>query len=161
MGNGQDYYGILRLHNKVGVLIECGFMSNADDMKVLVKSYKTIGKEIADGINNYVGGKVTNTNTNTNTSTTTTTATTKELQEKITTLEKKVSTLESEAKTKTTKITTLEMKCDYLTDKNKELTEKLNKALAFDVDANGVTNEADAIYLLKNIIDPEKYPIKK
>ncbi len=58
MSNGQDYYGILRLHNKPGVLIECGFMTNTYDMAVLVNKYSEIGKNIADGINQFVGGSI-------------------------------------------------------------------------------------------------------
>lgn len=46
-----------------------------------------------------------------------------------------------------------------LTLSNNNLTEKLNKALNYDLDGDGKRTEADGIYLIKNIIDPEKYPL--
>lgn len=45
-----ENYGILRLHNRPGILIECGFMSNSKDLhEILCNSYG-IGKCIADSI---------------------------------------------------------------------------------------------------------------
>jgi hypothetical protein len=52
--NGQDYYGCLRMHDKIGVLIEALFMSNESDMKILVKNQKAIGQSIAVAIDNYL-----------------------------------------------------------------------------------------------------------
>lgn len=142
MSNGQDYYGILRLHDKVGVLIECGFMTNSSDMKKLVVNYKDIGKSIADGINTFVGGAIIDPDDD------------NDCLLKVEELENKIKTLEKEVTSQIKTINSLEKK-------NKELTNKLNKALEFDVDANGATNEEDAVYLLKHIIDPKKFPIPK
>lgn len=51
---GSDYYGILRLHDKIGVLCECAFMSNAEDLAVLASGTAEIGAAIARGINTYL-----------------------------------------------------------------------------------------------------------
>jgi len=50
-----DNYGILRLHDKIGVLVECAFMSNANDLARLSKaSFRaTLGQAIAYGIDQY------------------------------------------------------------------------------------------------------------
>lgn len=53
--SGDDYYGILRLHDKIGVLCECGFLSNVEDAKLLTEKAEEIGRKIAEGINNYCG----------------------------------------------------------------------------------------------------------
>lgn len=55
--NGKDNYGILRLHNKKGVLIEGLFMSNEQDMALLADKdmCKRIGEAIANGIAKYLG----------------------------------------------------------------------------------------------------------
>lgn len=50
-------YGILRLHDKAGVLIECGFMSNTRDLHEILCNYKLIGYAIAEGIANTYGKK--------------------------------------------------------------------------------------------------------
>ena len=55
--SGADYYGILRLHDKIGVLCECAFMSNASDLAILATKTAEIGAAIADGINSYLGVK--------------------------------------------------------------------------------------------------------
>ena len=55
--NGADYYGILRLHDKIGVLCECVFMSNSSDLEILVEKSAEIGEKLAEGINNYLGVK--------------------------------------------------------------------------------------------------------
>lgn len=53
VNNGQDHYGALRLHNKTGVIVECAFMSNQDDVKLLLDNQTAIGRAIARGINDY------------------------------------------------------------------------------------------------------------
>lgn len=151
-GNGQDYYGILRLHDKAGVLIEVGFMSNTEDMRVLVNQYKTLGKEIADGINNFVGGAVSQPSTPSTPSTPP--VTNPADAQKILELQTKVVNLEATIETKDYQITSLQAQV-------KSLESQLTKALKYDVDGNGVTNEEDAVYLLKHIIDPTKYPLPK
>ena len=57
--SGKDYYGILRLHDKVGCLIECAFMTNPEDIKILSESSNLlkIGNAIAEGILNYISYK--------------------------------------------------------------------------------------------------------
>lgn len=148
MSNGQDYYGILRLHNKIGVLIEAGFMTNSADMKVLVENYEKIGKNIADGINKFVGGAVIKEDTSKKDDS----EKIKELEKKATDLTKKIIKLEN-------KVQTLETKNLSLTNENKSLNDRLNKALAFDINKDGSTNEQDAIYLIKHILEPENYPL--
>lgn len=51
-------YGILRLHDKAGVLVECGFMSNTRDLHEILVNYKLIGYAIAEGIAGAYGKKV-------------------------------------------------------------------------------------------------------
>lgn len=53
--SGSDYYGILRLHDKIGVLCECAFMSNAADLAILVSKTAEIGAALAKGVNTYLG----------------------------------------------------------------------------------------------------------
>lgn len=53
--NGEDFYGILRLHDKVGVLCECSFMTNSSDLQTLYSKADDIGKAVANGINDYIG----------------------------------------------------------------------------------------------------------
>lgn len=53
-------YGILRLHDKPGVLVECGFMSNTVDLHEILCNYKLIGEAIAEGIANKFGKKIDN-----------------------------------------------------------------------------------------------------
>lgn len=50
-------YGILRLHDKPGCLVECGFMSNALDLHEILCNYKEIGYAIAEGIAGAYGKK--------------------------------------------------------------------------------------------------------
>lgn len=52
-GNGQDYYGCLRLHDKIGVLIEVVFMSNPKDLKNFTQNRSKIGKAIAGALNSF------------------------------------------------------------------------------------------------------------
>ena len=55
--SGSDYYGILRLHDKIGVLCECAFMSNSADLAIITSKYAEIGTKIAEGVNRYLGVK--------------------------------------------------------------------------------------------------------
>ena len=135
MSNGQDYYGILRLHDKVGVLCECGFMSNVDDMDRIINKADEIGTEIAHGIITYLGGEIIEDDTPI-------------IDEK----DKQIEALKEELTQKTKEIATL-------TTELGNVKKRLEKALAFDVDVNGVTDERDAVYLLKHIIDPKKFPL--
>lgn len=60
--NGEDYYGILRLHNKVGVLCECAFLSNYYDCITLCDKAEEIGHALAKGIIAYIEEQVRLTN---------------------------------------------------------------------------------------------------
>lgn len=143
MSNGQDYYGILRLHNKIGVLIECGFMTNSDDMEILVNDYKTIGKEIADGVNKFVGGAVIDPN----------------ITPDIDLDKVRINILEGQVRSLTQQIKEKDIDIEALEEANKQLKERLDKVLEFDFDKNGITDEMDAVYFLKHLIDPEKFPM--
>lgn len=57
--DGTDWYGILRLQDKPGVLIECAFMSNQQDMAILSDDgyINMLGEAIANGIHKYSGEK--------------------------------------------------------------------------------------------------------
>ena len=97
------------MHDKVGVLIEAGFMTNVDDMAVLVNNYKEIGKAIADGINTYVGGAIPNPDNN-------------DCLLKVEELEKKISDLEKTAKDNKIQI-------NLLTKENTTLKGKISNAI--------------------------------
>lgn len=143
LGNsGKDYYGILRLHNKIGVLIECGFMTNVNDMKALVENYEEIGKSIALGINKYVNGEDEKTPT-----------------EIIEELEEEVASLQSELEKSQKQIENLQKENNIVVTKNEVLQEKLESALKFDIDKDGQTTDADAVYLIKHLLEPENYPL--
>ena len=172
MNNGQDYYGILRLHDKAGVLIECGFMTNASDMDVLVNEYEKIGKNIADGINEFVGGIVDNTTTNDDNDdieTPVVNDTITNLQGKIIILNKKITDLEKEnealnkklmsAKAENQILNGYKTRVTALETENANIKERLNEALKFDIDKDGKTTEQDAVYLIKHILEPENYPL--
>lgn len=55
--SGSDYYGILRLHDKIGVLCECAFMTNENDLAILAEKPTQIGAAIAAGVNAYAAAK--------------------------------------------------------------------------------------------------------
>jgi len=128
MSNGQDYYGILRLHNKPGVLIECGFMTNTYDMAVLVNKYSEIGKNIADGINQFVGGSIVKDDE------------TKKLKEEIESLKNSNNTL-------TMKVMTISSEKQVLTASNNMLTER-NKLLE-----SQVKSLTDKLTKIKDIVE--------
>jgi N-acetylmuramoyl-L-alanine amidase len=50
---GQDFYGALRLHDKTGVIVECVFITNNDDVDLLLENQEAIGHAIGRGIHNY------------------------------------------------------------------------------------------------------------
>ena len=54
---GNDKYGILRLHDKTGVIVECGFMTCEKDLAIISTKQKEIGYAIAEGIHEYSGEK--------------------------------------------------------------------------------------------------------
>lgn len=115
---------------------------------------------LSSGITGYIGKKPLSTSGDS-------TSQINELNSKITELSKTIDNLTSANNLLTSekidlaaKVDTLTTKNNNLSNNNKTLTEKLNKALLFDVDGDGKRTEADGVYLIKNIIDPNKYPIK-
>lgn len=135
MGNGQDYYGILRLHDKPGVLVECGFMSNTNDMDKIINQADKLGTAIANGIVMFLGGTVED-----------------EPEYVEDEKDKQIKALKEELTQKSLEITSLVTQIANLQN-------KINEVLKYDIDKNGVTNEEDAVLLLKHIIDPERFPL--
>lgn len=57
LANPGDYY-VIRESEPVAVLVECGFLSNSGDVKLLTDSthQKTLAKAIAQGVHSYFSG---------------------------------------------------------------------------------------------------------
>lgn len=57
LANPGDYY-VIRESDPVAVLVECGFLSNSDDVRLLTDPahQKILAKAIAQGVNSYFGG---------------------------------------------------------------------------------------------------------
>ncbi len=71
--DGTDYFGMIRMTDAPAVLVECAFIDNANDIKIIntEAKRKVFGYAIADGVAKYLG--VTSTVTDKTTTTTTTT----------------------------------------------------------------------------------------
>ena len=57
LANPGDYY-VIRESEPVAVLVECGFLSNSEDVKLLTDPLhqKTLAKAVAQGVHNYFSG---------------------------------------------------------------------------------------------------------
>ena len=58
--DGTDYYGMIRMTDAPAVLVECAFIDNANDIKIIntEAKRKIFGYAIADGVANYLGVKL-------------------------------------------------------------------------------------------------------
>ena len=59
--DGTDYFGMIRMTDAPAVLVECAFIDNATDIKIIntEAKRKTFGYAIADGVANYLNVKST------------------------------------------------------------------------------------------------------
>ena len=58
--DGTDYFGMIRMTDAPAVLVECAFIDNANDIKIIntEAKRKIFGYAIADGVANYLGVKL-------------------------------------------------------------------------------------------------------
>ena len=58
--DGTDYFGMIRMTDAPAVLVECAFIDNANDIKIIntEAKRKVFGYAIADGVANYLGVKL-------------------------------------------------------------------------------------------------------
>ncbi len=58
--DGMDYFGMIRMTDAPAVLVECAFIDNANDIKIIntEEKRKIFGYAIADGVANYLGVKL-------------------------------------------------------------------------------------------------------